>query len=104
MAVTDFDGDSHRFAQIFDCNKIDAACAKRARVKFLLIADNYLARVALDLDHIERRTGGYAESLALSNCEVVNASVFANHLADGGDYFSRSLWQSVAALCEIEVE
>ena len=42
MAVTDFDGDSHRFAQIFDCNKIDAACAKRARVKFLLIADNYL--------------------------------------------------------------
>ena len=85
MAVTDFDGDSHRFAQIFDCNKIDAACAKRARVELLLIADNHLARVALDLDHVERRACGHTESFSLSDGEVVNASVLANHLAVGGD-------------------
>src|SRR5439155_22832809 len=94
----------HRFAQIFDCNKIDAACAKRARVEILLIADNHLARVALDLDHVERRACGHTESFSLSDGEVVNASVLANHLAVGGDYPPGVVVQRSATLGDIGVE
>ena len=60
--------------------------ARRVReYRFFLIADDDLALVALDLDHVERRTGGDAQALALAYGEVVNAVVLADYFAVGSD-------------------
>ncbi len=63
-----------------------------------------MPRVVLDLDHVERRTGGYAESLALADRKIVHAGVLANYLAVGGDHLAGNVGRRVALLTEIGFE
>jgi hypothetical protein len=60
VAMTNFHGDSHRLAKIVDRDQIRSVDAKSSRVEFFLISNHNLMSVALDLNDIERRPGGYA--------------------------------------------
>src|SRR5208282_5334589 len=76
---------------------------ERARVKILLSPDHYLLLRAADLDHVERRAGGDAQSLALADGEVVNAPMLADHFAVGGHEVARGVGQTLAPLGEVGI-
>src|SRR5450755_2780801 len=70
----------------------------------LFSADDDLLVRAADLDHVERRAGGYAESLALADREIVNASVLTDDVAVGGDEVASGVRQGLALLGEVGVD
>src|ERR1700686_3087253 len=70
----------------------------------LFPADDYLLVRAADLDDVERRAGGNAESLALADGEVVNASVLAYDFAVCGDEIAGRLGQCLALLGEVGID
>src|SRR2546423_10167215 len=70
----------------------------------LFTTDSDLLVGAADLDHIERRSGRYAKSLALANREIVNATVLADHVAVCGHQIAGSVGQSLALLREISID
>ena len=78
--------------------------AQRPGVEIFLLADHDLARVSLDLNHVERRTRGYAKTLALAHGEVVDAAVLADDFAIGGDQLAGGIGQGLALLRKIGVE
>src|SRR5262249_38491630 len=65
---------------------------------------DYLATIALNLDHVERRSCGNSQTLALSHREIVNAGVFTNYFAVGAYEFTRGIRQRFALLGEIGIE
>src|ERR1022692_92848 len=88
MFVPDLYRNPHRLAQLGRRHQVHPARAEGARVKLLVFADYYLPGLVVDLNHVQRRTGGYAKSLALPDREVVNSGVLADHLAVGGNHFA----------------
>ena len=80
------------------------AHAQGARVKLFLITHNHLSGISLDLDHVERRTCRYAQSLALAHGEVVDAAMLAYDFAIGGNQFAGSVGQGLALLRQVGVE
>ena len=104
MAMADLHRDSHGLAQLFHRDEIDTMHPQGAGVEIFLLADHHLASVSLDLNHVERRTSGHAQSLALAHGEVVNAAVLADDFAVGGDQFARGVGQRLALLRQIGVE
>ena len=80
MAMANFHRGSHRLRQICDRDQIHAMRAQGPGVEIFLVADDDLARVSLDLNHVKRRTRGHAEALALAHGEVVDAAMLANDL------------------------
>jgi hypothetical protein len=76
---------AHRLAEIVNGNPIHALGKQRSREQILSTADDDLPLVAANLDHIKRRPGGDAQSLALADGEVVNSAVRANDLARRGN-------------------
>src|SRR5271169_3278801 len=59
---------------------------------------------AADLDDVERRARGHAESLTLAHGEVVNAAVFAEDFSVCGHQVARGVGQSLALLSEVSVD
>ena len=78
--------------------------AQRAGIELSPASDNHLAGISLDLDHVERRARGHAQSLALAHGEVVDAAMLAHDFAVGGDQFAGSVGQGLALLRQIGVE
>src|SRR6266496_2842096 len=70
----------------------------------LFPAHDYLPARAADLDHVEWRSGGYAESLALSDGEIVNAAVRSDRLTVRSHEFARSIWQRLTLLGKVGID
>src|SRR5271167_4670830 len=70
---------------------------------FFATHDNLLVGAA-DLDDVERRTRGHAESLTLAHSEVVNAAVFAEDFSVCSHQVARGVGQSLALLSEVSVD
>ena len=75
-----------------------------AGIQLFLVTYYDLARISLDLDHVERRARGHAQSLALAHGEVMNAAVLADDFAVGGNQFTRRVRQGLALLRQVCVE
>src|SRR5271163_4016749 len=69
----------------------------------LFPADYHPLVGAADLNHIERRAGGYAESLALANREIVNAVVRTDNFAIGCYQIAGGVGQRFTLIGEISV-
>src|SRR5579864_1941322 len=102
--MTDLDGNSHRLDDVLHGNQVDTARKESAGVEFLIAADNHLPGVSLDLDHVERRSGRYAQALALTHGKVVNAAVLADHLATRGHQFSGGVVKRFSLLRELGIQ
>src|SRR5208337_1874147 len=74
---------------------------KSTRVKLVVFADHHLPRVVVDLNHIERRARGHAESLALADGEIVNPGVLSDNLAVSGDHLAGNISRRASLLVEI---
>src|SRR3984957_525803 len=96
--------DAHGPEEIFHRDEVHAAGAQRTRVEILFPADNHLLVGATDLNHVERRAGGYAESLALADREIVNTVVLADNFAIGCDQLTRGVGQGFALVGEIGID
>src|ERR1700693_3794746 len=70
----------------------------------LFPADDDLLVRAADLNHVERRARGHAQSLALAHGEVVNAAVLADDFAICRDEIAGSIRQRLALLGEISID
>ena len=70
----------------------------------LIAADDDLLVGAADLDDIERRSRGHAESLALADGKVVNAGMLADHVAVCGDEVAGGVGQGSTLLGEVGVD
>ncbi len=70
----------------------------------LFSADDHLLVGAADLNDVQRRARGDAESLALSDREVVNAPVLADYFAVRGDEVTGGVGQGFALLGEVGVD
>src|SRR5256885_6883631 len=68
------------------------------------IPDDDLLVGTADLNDVEGRAGGDAESLALADGEVVNAGVLANDFAAGCDKFAGGRGQRLALLGQVGVD
>src|ERR1700678_2594218 len=75
-----------------------------SRIKMLISADHHLLVRSVDLDHVERRTGRHAQSLALADREIVNAAVLADHFAVCSYQLTRSVGQSFALIGKIGID
>src|SRR5579863_8465688 len=104
VAMANLHRHPHRLVKIVDRDQVYAAGAQGARVEMLFPADDDLLISAADLDDVERRAGGYAESLALADGEVVNAGVLAENFAGGGDEVAGGVGQGLALLGEVSVD
>src|ERR1700722_4839240 len=102
--MANFYGDAHGLAEIVDCDEVHAARAQSTRVEIFFSADDDLLVRAADLNHVERRTGGHAESFALADGEVVNAVVLADDFAAGGDQLAGGVGQCFALFGEKSVD
>jgi len=91
-------GHAHGLMQVGDRDQVHTLGAQGARIEMLFAADNHLLLRAADLDDIERRAGGYAESLALADGEVVNARMLAEDFAAGRDQLAGGVGQGLALL------
>src|SRR6202142_2995005 len=89
MLVANLHRNSHRLAYVFGRNQVHPAGVKSARVKLLVVAHYHLPGVVLDLNDIQRRTSGYAQSFALAHGEIMNSGMFADSLTVGGPHFAR---------------
>src|SRR5437588_5168573 len=104
MTMTDFYGDSHGCAQISRGNEVHALCVQAPGEQLLAASDYYLASVALDLDYIKRRSGGYTQSPALAHCEVVDAMVLPDNFPARGDQLASRVWQRLTLLLKVGIE
>src|ERR1700756_2412196 len=87
----------------FNGDPIHITGDERTRKQIIVSANSDLALRAIDVDDIERRTSGYAESLALADGEIVDAFMMPQHLAIGGDKFAGSIRQALTLFSEIGV-
>ena len=87
-----------------DGDEVHAASAQGACIEMLLPAHDHLLIGAADLDNVEWRSRGHAQSLALADSEVVNAGVLADDFAVRGYQVTRRVGQSLALLGEIGVD
>src|SRR5271156_2076218 len=69
-----------------------------------IAADHDLLIGSVNLDHVERRSRGHAQALALSHSEVVDSAVLTDHFPARGHKFASSVRQSLATLGEISVD
>src|SRR5581483_10724402 len=83
---------------------VHAVGAQGAGVELALAADDHLPAGAIDLEHVERRPGSYAQSLSLSDCEILNAAMLADYLARGSNEIAGSIRQSLSLLCQVSVQ
>ena len=104
MTMANLHADPLWLAQIVDRDQIHATGAQGSRVQILLVADHDLALVALDLDHVQRRAGGHAQTLALAYGEVVDSVVLADYFPFGGHEFAGCVGQRLALLGQIGIE
>ena len=88
VTMTDLHLNSHRIRQVSYGNEIGPVDTQGTGIQLFLITHYDLARISLDLDDVERRARGHAQSLALTHSEIVNAAVFADDLAVGGNQFA----------------
>src|SRR5215471_13325618 len=70
----------------------------------LVSPHNHLPVRPADLDDVKRRSGGYAESLALANGKVVDPAVRADHFPAGRDQIACSIGQALTLLGEVGVD
>src|SRR5438309_11881410 len=70
----------------------------------LLAADDHLSTGAVYLQNVEGRASSDAQSLALPDCEILNAAVLADYLASGSHEFARGIRQGVALLSKVGVK
>src|SRR5262252_4264218 len=70
----------------------------------LVPAHHHLPVRTTDLDHVEGRARGHAESLALANGEIVDAAVLADDCAIGCNQFASGVGKSLSLLGEISVD
>ena len=68
------------------------------------MADDDLAGVSLDLNHIKRRTRCHSKALSLAHREVVDAAMLANDRAISRDQFAGGIGQRFTLLGKISVE
>ncbi len=85
MPVTNLHGDSHGLAQIVHRNQVGAPRDQGLRIQILRVANDNLPLIALDLNYVERRTGGHSQALALSDGKVVDTDVLTDDPAIGGN-------------------
>src|SRR6266536_1744309 len=85
VAMANLHSDPHGRVEIVHRDQIHAAGPQRARIEMLFPADHDLLVRAADLDNVERRACGHAQSLTLTHGEIVNASMFADHFTTGSD-------------------
>src|ERR1022692_411041 len=69
----------------------------------LIAADHHLLIRPVNLNHIERRSRRHAQALTLSDGEVVDAAVFADHFPARSYQLTRSVRQSLATLGEVRI-
>src|ERR1700731_4094049 len=67
-------------------------------------SNNHLLVGSINLDHVKRRTGCYAQALALTNGEVMNAAVLADYFPAGGHQFACSIGQGFATLGKVGID
>src|SRR5450755_2038201 len=104
MAVPDLYRDPHRLVQIRHRDQVRSMRPQAARVKILLITDHNLPSISLNLQNVQWRTGGHAQPLALANGEVMDATMFGDHLTVGRDQFARGVRQRVAPLGQVGLQ
>src|ERR1700692_509613 len=71
---------------------------KGAGVEIFVLADYDLPSVVPYLDHVQRRARREAKSLALSDCEIVDSGMFADHFSVGGHHLAADRYWRVALL------
>src|SRR5689334_22558531 len=103
MTMADLGCDAHGLAQVVESDPVEVAGDEAAGEEFIIAADGHLAADAVDLDDVERRAGGDAQSLALADGEVVNAVMTAEDAAIAGDEFAGGVRELLALLGEIRV-
>src|SRR5438105_14879986 len=101
--MADLDGNPRRLDDVLHGNQVDTARKESAGVEFLIAADNHLPGVSLALAHVERRSGRYAQALALTHGKVVNAAVLAHDLPARGHALSAAVAPRSSALREIGI-
>src|SRR5262252_7777672 len=70
----------------------------------LVPAHHHLPVRTTDLDHVEGRARGHAESLALANGEIVDAAVLADDCALGRNQFAGGVGEPLSLLGQISVD
>ena len=70
----------------------------------LVSPHHHLLVGSANLDDVERRSRCKAQSLALSDCKVVDAAMFADNLATGRDQLARGVGQALALLGKVGVD
>src|SRR5450755_1662530 len=100
MAVANLGAHTKGLVKVVDGNPVQSLGAQGLGKKIVRAADHNLAPIAADLQHIERRTGGYAETLALADGEVVDSLVGADDLTAGGNELAGGVGDGFALLLE----
>src|SRR4029077_9390058 len=104
MAMSNFHGDTHRLTESINRDQIYTARPQSARIQIVRTTDHDLLVRAADLDHIKRRSRGQSESLALTNGEIVNARMLADHFTAGGHQFARGVGECATLLRQVGIE
>ena len=89
--------------QIIKRDPVQIARDEPAGKQLIIAADGHLSAGAVDVDDVERRACGHAQSLALAHGEVVDAFMPAEHAPIGGDELAGGVRELLALLVEIGV-
>ena len=101
MAVAYLGRDPHRLFETGYRNQVDAPRPQRSRVQLVASANHDLLLVSANLQNVERRTGGYAQSLTLAHREVMDAAMLAHHLSRRGHQLAGGIGQRLALLSKV---
>src|SRR6202012_6106827 len=104
MAVANLGLDAHRSVERRDRNPIQVAGAERLDGRLRLTAYLHLLGRVVYLYDVERRGRGEPQSLALSDGEVVDALMVADHLARCRHQLAGGIGQRLALLVEVGVD
>src|ERR1700734_1094291 len=104
MAMTDLRLHADGRTKIIEGNPIQPPRTQRLREQVLSRSDDHLSLLAPNLEDIQGRPGSNSEPLALSDGEVMNAAVAADHLSCGRNQFPSCIRQRLSLLLEIGIE
>src|ERR1041385_2529496 len=90
--------------QSINRDPVQVARDESPRKQIIISADSDLTFSAVDVDDVERRARGHAQSLALAHRKVVDAPMMSQHLAICGDEFAGSVRQLLTLLIEVSID
>src|SRR5580700_6668610 len=92
------------FVQVINGDQIYPVGAQGTRIKFFLTTDHNLSLVAVDLNHVKRRSRGYAQALALAYGEIMNTAVLAYYFPTRGHQLAGGIGQGLTLVGKVGIE